>query len=42
MNERTFQRSSGFDALAADLSRFVADLMALPDYNFLGLPIAAE
>jgi N-formylglutamate amidohydrolase len=42
MNERTFQRSSGFDGLAADLSRFTADLMAMPDYHFLGLPLAAE
>ena len=42
MNERTFQKSSGFEALAADLSRFSADLMAMPDYHFVGLPIAAE
>ncbi len=42
MNERTFQKSSGFDALADDLSRLSADLMAMPDYHFVGLPIAAE
>ena len=42
MNERTYQKSSGFDPLAADLARFLADLMALPDYHFLGLPLAAE
>ncbi len=42
MNERTFQRSGGFDALADDLARFSADLMAMPDYHFVGLPLAAE
>ena len=42
MNERTFQKSSGFDALADDLARFCADLMAMPDHNFLDLPLAAE
>ena len=42
MNERTFQKSSGFDALADDLARFIADLMAIPDYHFTGLPLAAE
>ena len=42
MNERTFQKSPGFDALADDLTRFSADLMAMPDYHFLGLPLAAE
>ena len=42
MNERTLQKSSGFDLLAGDLARFVADLMAIPDYHFTGLPLAAE
>jgi N-formylglutamate amidohydrolase len=42
MNERTLQKSAGFDALADDLSRFCADLMALPDAYFLDLPLAAE
>ena len=42
MNERTLDRSAGFDALANDLGRFVADLMALPDHYFLDLPLAAE
>lgn len=42
MNERTFQKSSGFDALADDLARFAADLMAIPEYHFTGLPLAAE
>ena len=36
MNERTFQKSSGFDALADDLARFIADLMAMPEYHFTG------
>ncbi len=42
MNERTFQKSSGFHRLADDLTRFVADLTAIPDYHFIGLPLAAE
>ena len=42
MNERTFQKSAGFAALADDLRRFSADLMSMPDYHFLGLPLAAE
>lgn len=42
MNERTFQRSSGFDALADDLTRFCADLMATPDRDIGDLPLAAE
>ncbi len=42
MNERTLQRSAGFDALAQDLTRFCADLVSLPDHLFVGLPLAAE
>lgn len=42
MNERTFQRSAGFDALTADLTRFCADLMAIPDRDIGDLPAAAE
>jgi N-formylglutamate amidohydrolase len=42
MNERTLQKSAGFDALAEDLTRFTADLMAIPDHRFLDLPLAAE
>ena len=42
MNERTLQKSAGFDALADDLARFCADLMALPDPYFMDLPQAAE
>jgi N-formylglutamate amidohydrolase len=42
MNERTFQKSAGFDALANDITRFCADLMSLPDDAFAGLPLAAE
>lgn len=42
MDERTLQKSGRFAALAADLTRFSADLMALPDYCFGRLPIAAE
>lgn len=42
MNERTFQKSAGFDALADDIARFSADLMAMPDHHFIDLPLAAE
>ncbi len=42
MNELTLQRSAGFDALADDLARFIADLMSMPDGNFVDLPLAAE
>jgi hypothetical protein len=46
MNERTLQKASGFDALADDLSRFSAELMSMPDHNFLDdfldRPLAAE
>ena len=42
MNERTLQRSAGFDALADDLARFCADLMGMPDRDFVDLPLAAE
>lgn len=42
MNERTFQKSAGFDALADDLAQFSADLMAMPDHHFIDLPLAAE
>jgi len=42
MNERTFQKTAGFDALAEDLAGFAADLMAMPDHHFLDLPLAAE
>jgi len=42
MNERTFQKSAGFDALADDLAHFCANLMSLPDHMFGDLPLAAE
>ncbi|QOF70270.1 N-formylglutamate amidohydrolase [Aminobacter sp. SR38] len=42
MDERTFKKSAGFYALADDLARFSGDLMAMPDYHFLDLPLAAE
>jgi N-formylglutamate amidohydrolase len=42
MNERTFEKSAGFEALVQDLTRFSADLMSLPDHFFGGLPLAAE
>lgn len=42
MDERTFRKSPRFDALSEDLTRFVADLMALPEYHFQSPPLAAE
>jgi N-formylglutamate amidohydrolase len=42
MNERTFQKSAGFEGLAEDLARFACDLMSVPDYHFTELPLAAE
>ncbi len=42
MNEKTLQKSPGFDALARDMALFSADLMALPDHHFRDLPLAAE
>lgn len=42
MDERTFERSAGFAALANDMSRFAADLMSVPEFHFHGLPLAAE
>jgi N-formylglutamate amidohydrolase len=42
MNERTLQKSSGFETLAGDLARFVGDLLAISDYQMTGLPLAAE
>lgn len=42
MDERTLQKSEGFDVLAAEIASFAADLMALPDYCFGDLPLAAE
>ena len=42
MNERTYQKSAGFDALARDLQSFAADLMALPEDAIGAMPLAAE
>jgi N-formylglutamate amidohydrolase len=42
MDERTLLRTSGFARLAADLTRFAADIMAVPDHGLQGLPLAAE
>jgi N-formylglutamate amidohydrolase len=42
MNERTLQRSAGFDALSDDLARFCAELMGMPGRDFVDLPLAAE
>lgn len=42
MNERTYERAAGFDAIAKDLTRFSTDIMSTPEYELQGLPLAAE
>ena len=42
MNERTLEKTDGFAALANDLTRFAADIMATPDHYLNGTPLAAE
>jgi N-formylglutamate amidohydrolase len=42
MNEKTLERTAGFDALQRDLTRFCADIMSVPDFELHGLPLAAE
>jgi N-formylglutamate amidohydrolase len=42
MNERTYRKTGGFDALVGDLTRFSADLMAFPEHGYSPLPMAAE
>ncbi len=42
MNERTFQKSAGFEALADDLTRFSAALVSISGDFSEGLPMAAE
>jgi N-formylglutamate amidohydrolase len=42
MDEQSLQKTEGFAPLAKEISGFAADLMALPDYCFGDLPLAAE
>lgn len=43
MNEKTFQRTAGFDALARDLRTFAARLVSIPEAGLRpSFPIAAE
>ncbi|WP_144859868.1 N-formylglutamate amidohydrolase [Mesorhizobium sp. J18] len=42
MDERNLQKTSGFDQVANDLTRFVRDLMAIPEQYFGSPPLAAE
>lgn len=39
MDERTLRKTAGFDALADDMARLAAELMAMPDDNFLDGPL---
>jgi N-formylglutamate amidohydrolase len=42
MNERTYQKSAGFEGLAADITTFSARLMAFSEAFFEAPPLAAE
>jgi len=42
MDERTYLKTSGFAALANDLTRFAAGLMSLPAHEIASMPLAAE
>ncbi|WP_028033168.1 N-formylglutamate amidohydrolase [Chelativorans sp. J32] len=42
MNERTLERTVGFQRLARDLVDFVRDLIDIPEQYFLAPPLAAE
>jgi N-formylglutamate amidohydrolase len=42
MNERSFEKSEGFPALANDLTALVARLMEMPTDLLLPMPLAAE
>ncbi|WP_420961013.1 N-formylglutamate amidohydrolase [Brucella sp. IR073] len=42
LNERSFEKHSGFDMLRRDINMFLADLSSLPDYHFSQPPLAAE
>ncbi len=42
VNERTYRKTDGFTALADDLMRFAAELIAIPLEELSNLPLAAE
>lgn len=42
MDERTLERSSGFNELVDDMTEFIRDLTTIPDQYFLNVPLAAE
>jgi N-formylglutamate amidohydrolase len=42
MDEQTLRKTGGFQQLSNDLSRFSAELMAMPDHHFIDRPLAAE
>ncbi|MBO6901357.1 MAG: N-formylglutamate amidohydrolase [Rhizobiaceae bacterium] len=42
LNERTYEKASGYAALAHDLTRFAAELTTLPDFYLEAPPLAAE
>jgi N-formylglutamate amidohydrolase len=42
MDEARLERTAGFNALVADMARFCADLMSIPDASFDRYPLAAE
>ena len=42
VNEKTFEPTVGFDALAQDIKTVMSHVMSLPDSGFCGESIAAE
>ena len=42
MNERTYEKTGGYAALASNLTRFAAELTTLPDVYLEAAPLAAE
>lgn len=42
LNEHSYEKKPGFDQLQRDIGLFLADLVSLPDFYFLGTPLAAE
>jgi hypothetical protein len=42
MNERTLERTGGFDRLADDMTSFARDLAAIAPQYFGDFPLAAE
>jgi N-formylglutamate amidohydrolase len=42
LNEHSYEKKAGFDQLQRDIALFLSDLVSLPDFYFLDIPLAAE